>query len=505
MSSFKEMLVSNFDFFKFSKTDRSKGTLLFELFVHEKPLIYGIGKIALLCAEIKGLAPIAVRTARVSTSNRALIDSMGITSTGKIQQLLISAIFNLFSIFFLMFKIKDEQDILDLRYNEYQIGNYLYDSILRALMIPTIDRMDYKIRLRIFIELVYFFFFLRLVHKENVQFIVISDCVYRYGLLFEIARRKKIDCLSPVSLNNLSVALNTCDEHYEYHYRKPDETVLQNICPLEAKEQLDEYFGKRYSAAIEQHDVMKAYSNDKRQLTREQLDEEYGLDPKKPLVMVMSHIFCDAPHSYPRTLYDDYYTWCIRTIEELVKNKHINILVKEHPSAGLYAEEGLIANKLAKMGLSDIQLKDNVHNLAILKEADIIVTCGGTVGQEFVYFGKPVVLAACPPYSEYGFTLEFKAKEDYESYLRNEVQNSKRLTDLKMARVYQVLYHDFILTDNYSDDLEIGGQRYFFGRKFDEELFYKNIIDTNKVNYNDQKIYGLLEKLINQNNKHILK
>jgi hypothetical protein len=180
-------------------------------------------------------------------------------------------------------------------------------------------------------------------------------------------------------------------------------------------------------------------------------------------------------------------------------------LVKEHPSAGLYAEEGLIAHKLAEMGLSDIQLRDDIHNLAVLKEADIIVTCGGTVGQEFVYFGKPVVLAACPPYSEYGFTLEFKTKDDYEYYLRNKVQNSKKLTDVKMARVYQVLYHDFILTDNYSDELEIGGQRYYFGRNFDEELFFKSIIETNKTVYNKQKIYGLLEKLITQNNKHILK
>ena len=37
-----------------------------------------------------------------------------------------------------------------------------------------------------------------------------------------------------------------------------------------------------------------------------------GLDPKKPIVMVAAHIFRDAPHAYPNTIFRDYGNMVIR-------------------------------------------------------------------------------------------------------------------------------------------------------------------------------------------------
>lgn len=505
MSIFEKIISSNKKFFTFNRGNNKSGTLLFELFLHEKPLIYGLAKVALYTSNIKNLSPLGIIPVKLSNSNSKFLKSFGMRTTGDLLSLAIVFFKHLPQVCLLFFKASTKEGILDLKFKEYEIGNHIYDSILRSLLLPTLSKITVKVRVKVLLEIIYFFFFLETIAKNKVKFIVISDCVYRYGILFEIAKKDGIPCLSPVSLNNFSVALNTVPEHFESHYRKPEEQILNSINPKDAKAALNDYFAKRYTASIEQHDVLKAYDANKRILSRAQLDEEYNLDPDKPLIMVMSHIFCDAPHCYPGSLYDDYYEWCIRSISLLALNKNVNVLIKEHPSADLYGEKGIISMELNKLNLHHLLLADDVHNISILQGADVVVTCGGTIGQEFAYFKKPVVLAAKPPYSEFGFTIDFSNRENYEGFLLNGIENAPTLTSLQMEKVYQVLYYDFILTDNYSDELELGGQRYYMGREFDEDEFFNNIISSNEIPYKDQILYKMLKKFYSLNNKHILK
>ena len=63
--------------------------------------------------------------------------------------------------------------------------------------------------------------------------------------------------------------------------------------------------------------------------------------------------------------------------------------------------------------------KLETRHVAGTNYTDIVVTCGGTVGLEFACLGKPVVLAANPPYSNLGFTMNNISKEDYEKNLLN--------------------------------------------------------------------------------------
>ena len=171
------------------------------------------------------------------------------------------------------------------------------------------------------------------------------------------------------------------------------------------------YLKSRFAGEIEQHDVLNAFQK-KKVLSVNEFKQKYGLSNTKKVVAISPHIFCDAPHSLPGTLFKDYYEWFVETCRILARNKHISVIVKEHPSAHLYREKGKLDEIIDREHLSVIRISSDENQSTLLKAADIMVTCGGTVGLEFACIGKPVILAAKPPYSGLGFTIESNTKKN---------------------------------------------------------------------------------------------
>lgn len=504
-SIFNKVIETNNIFWsKVNKREKHTGYLLYETFYNEPVMIYGISKAALIIAKIKDLKPIGLEALRVSDENRDLIHSMNNNIIGNKKDFLFSAIKNIFIIGKYFFSIKNKQDFLGLKIDKYEIGKYIYDHTLISYKIPEVTEIDFKVRKKIFLELCYFFYFKDLIESKNIKMIVLGDNVYRYGLLFELAKYNNIECITPINLNAFSMRKYKKFDEFNIHDRKPEKIVLNKLNSNIIDEYVNEYFAKRFSANLEQHDVLKAFSKTKKIYSKHEIIEQYGLKENLPIIGIMNHIFCDAPHAYPDGLYDDYKEWLVNTIKSLKKNPKINFLIKEHPSADLYNEKGVINEILKELDSEKYLLKDDVHSLTILNEFDVVITCGGTIGQEFIYKGKPVVLAAKPPYSGFGFTTEPASKVAYEALLCNGIENLSLLSDVQKENANKVIYHDFVLLDNYSDDLEIGGQRFYMGRDFNYNEFYENILKYNEIELEEQKIYKLLKKFIASKNKHLL-
>ncbi|MBT5491635.1 hypothetical protein HOK00_04965 [bacterium] len=503
---FEKVIESNKKFWsKVNKKDDKNGYLLYETFYTEPSMIYGISKTALTIANIKKLKPLCVESLRSNEKNNTLVHSMNKTIVGNKNDFLKSCIKNNLGILKHILNINSKQDLLNLKIEQYEIGKYIYDSVLINFKIPEINTMTFNIRKRILLEICYFYFFKKLIKSYNIKIMVLGDNVYRYGLLFELAKYNNIECITPINLNAFSMRKYEINSEFNIHDRKPEKRILEQLDDNSVIKYIDEYFSKRFSANLEQHDVLKAFSNEKKIYTKNEIIRKYNLIDNLPIVIIMNHIFCDAPHAYPDGLYDDYKEWLINTIVNLQKNKRTNFLIKEHPSADLYNELGVINKILKELDCEHLLLKDDVHSLTVLNEFDVVVTCGGTIGQEFVYKGKPIVLGAKPPYSGFGFTTEPKTRDEYESLMRKGIEELPLLTLEQKNMANKVIYHDFVFLDNYSDDLEIGGQRFYMGRDFDYDKFYEQIIKYNDTSLNDQKIYKLLNNFISSNNKHLLK
>ncbi len=501
---FNEVLESNKNFWeRENEQDSRREYLLYESFYSELPLIYGISKTALTIAKIKALQPICIVGLRGEKEKFSLINSMCKNIVGKFFDFGFSCLKNVLSIFINFLRIQNRNDLLKLKIEKYNIGYHIYDAVLRSLNLAEIREISFSVKKIVFLEICYFYFFKGLLEKYNVKVMVLGDNVYRCGLLFEIAKHNNIECVTPINLNGFSMRKYQNYDEFNLHDRKPKKIFLDNLDSKKIHSFIDEYFLKRFSANLEQHDVLNAFSMNKKKYSKKEIIEKYELKGKLPIVAVMSHIFCDAPHAYPDVLYDDYKEWLVQTVKSLKRNRNINFLIKEHPSADLYNEKGVINSILKELDCEKCLLSDDVHNLTVLDEFDVVVTCGGTIGQEFAYKGKPVVLAAKPPYSGFGFTVEPSSRDEYEKLLLNGIENLSMLNEKQKEDVYKVIYHDFILLNNYSDDLEIGGQRHYMGREIDCDNFYKQILNYNKILLDKQLIYKKLKKFIHSDNKHM--
>ncbi|MDN3608480.1 hypothetical protein ACODM8_05535 [Vibrio ostreicida] len=505
-SLFQEMIDSNKIFWlDVNKKNDNDGYLLYEMFHSDPRLIYGISKVALSIAKSKGLKPICIDGLRGRKERFLLTKSMNDCSIGNFSNFLLSSVSSCPAIFRMLFSIHNKAQLLAIEIDGYHIGPYIYDAALRKLNLSEISNITSAVKKVILLELCYFYFFKKPIENLEIKTIVLGDNVYRCGLLFELAKKNNIECITPVHLNGFSMCRHVTESDFEHHDRKPDVRVLEQLDTNQINKYLESYFSKRFSASLEQHDVMKAFSDEKTIFNRSEIIESYNLKDNLPIVIVMSHIFCDAPHAYPGMLYNDYRDWLVNTVKALKLNPNVNFLVKEHPSADLFNERGIINEVLRDLGCESSLLQDNVHNLTILNEFDIVVTCGGTIGQEFSYKGKPVVLAAKPPYSGFGFTTEPHDRSSYEALMCSGIENLRRLDDQQRLMVNKVIYHDFVMLDSYSDELEIGGQRFYMGREFDDESFYGRVLTYNEVPLEEQFMYKKISSFINSNEKHLLR
>lgn len=482
----EKVIQSNKEFWgKENVSDANCGMLVYENFYDTPQLCYGISKVALCLAKSLGLRPAVILSWHENEISKSMCETQ-FQMKNELTSIIIRYFLFLIRCFFI-----NRTALLKLRDGEAEIGTFIYDSILIKYKKKTISTLSLKERLFVILQLCYYLYFKRIITKNKVEAVVLGDCVYRYGLMFELCRLNNIKCFTPVNLNSLFIRCFKTEN--DYHTSYLNNQLVEELCKgMDYDNTIDDYYSKRYQGKIEQHDVLTAYGN-KQVTDLNKFEKKYNLMKGKKTVVIMCHVFADAPHVYLDTLYDDYWEWFVGTLQNLKKNPHINILVKEHPSSHLYGQKGIVKEYLRSMDLDNLLVKDDESTVSILKNADVVVTCGGTIGMEFSYRGKNVVLASYPPFGRLGFTTEFNSREEYEKFLRERIQYIQPLNSEQLEMARKVSYITFCLQDNSSKDLELGGDVILMGKEYDNTILYNNIMEYNKKSLNSQNIYKLLD------------
>mgnify|MGYP003290499285 CR=1 FL=1 len=491
-----EALKSNFQYWKNENENDNKDILLYETFYATPQHCYGISKVALCAAKVLNLKPAVILPWKGSKMSKSMC-GLSFQMKDKLMVLLIKHCFLLLR----CFGVNNKKKLLGMSHKGINIGTYIYDSLLRSHCIPTITEISFSYRLRICSEMLYFLYFERILSKYPVKIVIIGDNVYRYGLLFELCKQRNIECVSPVDLNSM----------FMLHYRNLDDfkhsyvnkNIVDLVCNhINYEDILTQYYNNRYCGNLEQHDVLSAYSG-KHVTEKDKFVEKYSLDSTKNTVVIMSHVFADAPHVYA-SIYDDYWEWFINTLKCLRQNKNINVLVKEHPSAYLYNEKGVIKKYLKDIGADYLLIDDNESTVSVLKSADVVVTCGGTIGLEFSSIGKPVVLASQPPYSELGFTHDFYDRKKYEEFLMGEIHTVKRLSEEQILMARKVSYLFFVQLNKRKENLEIGDEVIYLGHKYNNDSLFNSILKYNNIPLREQEVYKLIRDFINSSERFLL-
>lgn len=486
---YDKIVESNKKFWsKENERSEKNGVLIYECFYSIPQMCYGISKVALCISKSLNLKPMVLLPWRRSLLTESMCDTH-LQMKNSLLSIIINNLFFLTSIFFI-----NKHKLLDLKIGDVKVGTYIYDSILRRYNKKTINRLTLRERSFVCLEMCYFFYFKKVLTKYDVKAVVLGDSVYRYGLIFGLCKENGIPCFTPVDLNSLFIKKYSNKSNYDNAFLTQD--ILKQQCAgVDYKKIIDDYYIKRYEGNIIQHDVLTAYAN-KLTSSHDEFYNKYCLDKNKKTVVVMCHVFADAPHVYLKTLYDDYWDWFVRTLSCLLENKQVNVLVKEHPSSHLYGQKGIVSDYLKENGYGNLQISETESTLSVIRNADIVVTCGGTIGLEFSYAKKRVVLASRPPYGELGFTEVFESRLEYEDFLKFHIQELEELPLDKHRIALQASYVSFCCQNNWSKKLELGGDIILLNGTYDDNKLWTKIQQYNQVPLKEQEIYKLLNNFI---------
>tara|TARA_B110000908_G_C10266107_1_gene464115 strand:+ start:1488 stop:3017 length:1530 start_codon:yes stop_codon:yes gene_type:complete len=404
-----------------------------------------------------------------------------------------------------LIKIHDGSALESFHINSIPIGKHIYDFVLRKYRIPSLNKFKFIHRVYISICIVYYFLIRDLITKQNIKSVVTLDNVYIEGVVFELSRSLNLKMYTGFDINLLTLHLFENELDYGKHCRTPDKAYLSDkFDNLSFRNKAKKFLDIRFSGDQNQHDAKRAFSSKNIRLNREELINKYNLSDGK-IVLILPHIFCDAPHGYPSVIYKDYKYWLSDTLRVLNNNKEINIIIKEHPSANLYNEDGYLEDLIKTLNLDNIKLISNKINAKSLMETvDYCVTCGGTSGMEYAYHGVPVVLASSPPYGDFEFFNKAKNVNHYHELLNN-IENLKKLTNKERVTAGNLL---FLFFRHYGIDSKIAKLNFYhfnLGEENDLSYFFKNISKDNNVIESHLAITKSFNKMINNNYKNLYK
>lgn len=333
------------------------------------------------------------------------------------------------------------RDILSIELSGIPAGDLIYDDVLRVARVPTIRGERFLTWLVVFRAMRMLASYRPLFVGRRVRFLVSTHAAYcEYGLLVRAALAQgatvveTTDTLNSVHRTMSTRVLPTYHQGIENWLAE----AMTGVDPARrtaliaaAREQL----GERLEGQLNQVDVARAYK-DKKVYAAGELRRKLGLSDERPFAFVFAHVFNDSPHISSHQLYNDYYQWLDETLRLVAASAQCHWIVKPHPSAALYGEQGMVESMVSALRAAHVHnAPDDLSPASAAAAARCIVTVQGTVGLEYACKGVPTIAAGQAFYSGFGFTLQPASMSDYADLL----SRAHELPPLAPAQVEQAL------------------------------------------------------------------
>lgn len=339
---------------------------------------------------------------------------------------------------------KRHQKLLEYKIEEILVGDLIYDTIIRFHNdIFTVDKIGHREKKIIYETIHRYYVYKEILKEYNIKYIILSHKYYMYFGIMPRLILKNNGIIFSESRGHIK-RLTTFDEFMKNDFVF-DKTFLNEISKIDIA-QIEQFIDDRFNGRIDQHDVKNAYTN-KVHYSREEIVAQLKLNPALPIATILPHAFSDAPHCHRFMIYDDYYGWFIDTLRIIEGIPNINWLIKPHPSAALYFEDGVVNNILAGNSSNNIKLlPSDIHTESVFKLSDTVVTIRGTVGLEAVLYDIKPIISGDAVYSDLGITTNCKTKKEYEKAL-NSIQFKVRLDpeDIRKAKFCLYWWHGISL------------------------------------------------------------
>jgi hypothetical protein len=337
-------------------------------------------------------------------------------------------------------KIIDEIDTLEhlvnAQLNGVTVGDLIHDHFLRIFKAHTISLDDP--RLKELIEKFTYFFqsFNKLLDIYNVRGVLVSHCVYSYGIPVRIALDQNV---AVYQVTGESAYLMTKDypmaytDFFEYKKKFNELSIVRKSKGLElAQERLQIRFNGAVGIDMPCTTNTAFHTN---------FDGSARLlgNSNKPKILVALHDFFDAANPFGNNLFSSTYEW-LCGLREFSKLVDYEWYLKVNPSSTDANYEVLQSIVENSNGFRLLPVKASHHQI-ITEGVNCALTIYGTIASEYPFAGVPVINASRNnPHVEYNFSLSPKSRDEYWQTLLN-IENLNMRIPKEEILEYYFMHH----------------------------------------------------------------
>jgi hypothetical protein len=341
--------------------------------------------------------------------------------------------------------------------NGVAVGDLIYGHFLRIFKAHTISLDDP--RLEELIEKFTYFFqsFNKLLDICNVRAVLVSHCVYSYGIPVRIALDRNVAAYQVTGESAYLMTKNYPMAYTDFFEYKEKFNELSMIRKSEGLALAQERLQMRFSGTLGIDmpcTTNTAFHNN--------FDGSVRLleHSNKPKVLVALHDFFDAPSPFGNNLFFNTYEW-LCGLREFSKLVDYEWYLKVNPSSTDANYEVLQSIVENSNGFRLLPVNASHHQL-ISEGVNCALTIYGTIASEYPFVGVPVINASRNnPHVEYNFSLSPKSRDEYWQTLLNIENLNMRIPKEEILEYYfmhhiypvkSLLFYDY---DKYLKD--IGG------------------------------------------------
>lgn len=353
-------------------------------------------------------------------------------------------------------EVIETDKIFDYKFLDVNVGGMAWSSVIRYMKGYVLEREDLKkedellLRKYFYAALVNTYVANEVIEKFKPVSILSSHGVY-------------VDYSPPVLLAYIKGIKSLCWSsgfknflHYFTVPQQPNKLTFRGISESEWKKRADKPLSAGEGTVLDDYIYHRFHKGNKRDFLNvtmpepeEELKKKLGIENNNKTVCLFCHVSWDLTFTLCNMIFENANQWLEESFRVISEIKDVNWIIRVHPgekvSGSLYTNDDFIKSRFKNIP-SHIKIlwsDSSINSFGLYKLIDAGITLFGTMGAELPMLGKPVISGGEAHFTNKGFTIDAKSKEEYYSLLRN-ISSLPKLTEKQIQLARQYAYSYFI-------------------------------------------------------------
>jgi len=220
--------------------------------------------------------------------------------------------------------------------------------------------------------------------------------------------------------------------HYFTIPKKPNKLEFRGITEPEWKKRKEKPLSEEENKTLDDYIHHRFNKGNKRDFLNvtlpedpEALRKKLGFDNGRKVACLFCHVSWDLSFDLSKMIFDNANQWLSESMKAIFDIKNVNWIIRVHPgekvSGSLYTNDDFIKENFTKIPdhVKILWSDSEINSLGLYKLLDVGITLFGTMGAELPILGKPVISGGEAHFSNKGFTIDAKTREEYFNLLKN--------------------------------------------------------------------------------------